>query len=130
MSAGILELDASQVEALASAVSGYGERAEEAINEVLHDEAGPLIYRKINPLIHPSGRTFKGAPRVGDGVRLGVLRHDEEPRGDGQGRREPPVPLLPRRRRHDRPPPGEPAVFSSEEASPRPRRSWSGASAC
>lgn len=60
MSAGVLELDASQVEALASAVSGYGERAEEAINEVLHDEAGPLIYRKINPLIHPSGRTFKG----------------------------------------------------------------------
>ena len=60
MSAGILELDASQVEALASAVSGYGERAEEAINEVLHDEAGPLIYRRINPLIHPSGRTFKG----------------------------------------------------------------------
>lgn len=45
---------------LADAISALGDNAESVINRVLHDEAGPLIYKKINPLIHPSGRTFKG----------------------------------------------------------------------
>lgn len=37
-----------------------GESVEDAVNEVLHGMAGEAIYRRINPLIHPSGRTFKG----------------------------------------------------------------------
>ena len=46
--------------AITVAAQQYPAHAEEAINSVLHGEAGPVIYRSINPLIHPSGRTFKG----------------------------------------------------------------------
>ena len=53
-------LDASQFEKLTEKLKQFPGDAESAINEVLHDQAGQLIYKKINPLIHPSGRTFKG----------------------------------------------------------------------
>jgi len=46
--------------AITVAAQQYPAHAEEAINSVLHGEAGPVIYRSINPLIHASGRTFKG----------------------------------------------------------------------
>lgn len=46
--------------AVTVAARQYPDNAERAINEVLHNEAGPVIYRGINPLIHASGRTFKG----------------------------------------------------------------------
>lgn len=55
-----LTLDASEFDRLASAVAEYGDEAEKGINEVLHQEAGPIIAKRINPLIHPSGRKFKG----------------------------------------------------------------------
>lgn len=51
--------DAAMVKVMAAAEAYVGD-SEEAINRVLHEEAGPLIYIRINPLIHPSGRTFKG----------------------------------------------------------------------
>lgn len=57
---GSLTLDAKELDLLTSAVSEYGDGAESIINDVLHQEAGPIIVAKINPLIHPSGRTFKG----------------------------------------------------------------------
>jgi len=57
---GIFELNANDLESLQQSVSRYEGNAENAINEVLHNDAGPLIYGEINPLINPSGRTFKG----------------------------------------------------------------------
>lgn len=60
MSGGVLGLDAADAEALATAISSYGERAEDAINGIMHASAGEIAYRRINPLIHPSGRTFRG----------------------------------------------------------------------
>lgn len=57
---GLFELDAKDLESLQQSISSYEGSAESAINEVLHDDAGPLINEEINPLINPSGRTFKG----------------------------------------------------------------------
>lgn len=60
MSNAEFSLDAEEYEKLQDAVSDFGGDAEAAINDVLHGEAGELIYEKINPLINPSGRTWKG----------------------------------------------------------------------
>lgn len=57
---GNLSMSASEMTALFDAVKSYGDGAEQVINSVLHTEAGPMIYQRINPLIHPSGRTFRG----------------------------------------------------------------------
>ena len=40
-------------------MEAFGEGSGQIITETLH-ESGPVIYERINPLIHPSGRTFKG----------------------------------------------------------------------
>lgn len=53
-------LDAGEVDEIARHIAEFPGDAESAINEVMHQEAGPIIYRQINPLIHPSGRTFAG----------------------------------------------------------------------
>lgn len=60
MSGRTLSLDAEQIGDLQVRVAAYGDGAEDAVNDVLHREAGPIIYEEINPLIHPSGRTFRG----------------------------------------------------------------------
>lgn len=53
-------MDASVLEKVAQQLQSAGEDVEEAVNEVLHAKAGPRIAESISPLIHPSGRTFKG----------------------------------------------------------------------
>lgn len=57
---GTLGMDAASFEAVQEAIRAFPGDAESAINSVMHGEAGPMIYRRINPLINPSGRTFKG----------------------------------------------------------------------
>ena len=57
---GVFTLDAGDFDILRQAIADYGGDAEKAINDVLHEEAGPLIYEEINPLINPSNRAFKG----------------------------------------------------------------------
>lgn len=57
---GNLTIDAASLDEVTSAVVDFGDGAERIINDVLHQEAGPIIAEKITPLIHPSGRTFKG----------------------------------------------------------------------
>lgn len=57
---GNVSLSAREFDRLMAAAQAYPENAEKAINDVLHKQAGPLISQRINPLIHPSGRTFKG----------------------------------------------------------------------
>lgn len=57
---GNVSLNAREFDRLMTAAQAYPENAEKAINDVLHKQAGPLISQRINPLIHPSGRTFKG----------------------------------------------------------------------
>ena len=55
-----ISLDASDFDRVMAAAKAFPGDAEQAINNVMHNEAGPLVYKRINPLIHPSGRTFKG----------------------------------------------------------------------
>lgn len=57
---GIFAMDATPLAAMHDAIRAFPGDAESAINSVMHGEAGPMIYRRINPLINPSGRTFKG----------------------------------------------------------------------
>lgn len=52
-------LDAADFERLQRSMEAFGEGSGQVITETLH-ESGPAIYERINPLIHPSGRTFKG----------------------------------------------------------------------
>lgn len=53
-------LELSALEEAAERLQEAGGSVEDAVNEVLHGPAGQLIADKISPLIHPSGRTFKG----------------------------------------------------------------------
>ena len=54
-------VDYSEIEKLSDALEQYhGKRAEDAINDVLHNQAGKLIAEAIVPLIHKSGRNWKG----------------------------------------------------------------------
>lgn len=53
------ELDGTELDRLQESMKSYGEGAGQVITDVVH-ESGPIIYGRINPLIHPSGRTFKG----------------------------------------------------------------------
>lgn len=57
---GNVTLDASEFDRVMKAAQAFPGDAEQAINEVLHEQAGGIIYQRINPLIHPSGRTFRG----------------------------------------------------------------------
>lgn len=52
-------IDSSALEELERHIASYGDSADDAITKALH-ESGPDIYERINPLIHPSGRRFKG----------------------------------------------------------------------
>lgn len=55
-----LYMDDSAIDLIVETLKNAGKNAEDAINEVMHNEAGPIIYEKVNPLIHPSGRKFRG----------------------------------------------------------------------
>lgn len=50
-------------DSVAAKAAEFGGGAEAAIEEVLHEQAGPVIYGKVSALIHPSGRRFKGHAR-------------------------------------------------------------------
>lgn len=52
-------LDDGDFERLLESMQRFGEGAAEVVNTVIH-ESGDEIYREIDPLIHPSGRTFRG----------------------------------------------------------------------
>jgi hypothetical protein len=68
MSSSRFTLDYSETEQLQDALREYQGNAEEAINDVLHNEAGTLIQDSIRRLIPVSGKTWKGKPK---GARAG-----------------------------------------------------------
>lgn len=53
---------------LMDSMKEYGAGAAEVVTEVVHS-SGEDIYREIDPLIHPSGRTFKGHTSSAKGAR-------------------------------------------------------------
>ncbi len=70
-------LDVDSVRDLEVRVRAYGDGAEDVVNGVIHEEAGPLIYERINPLIHPSGRRFKGHTASASKSKWPVYRTNE-----------------------------------------------------
>lgn len=63
---GMFALEGEEFDDLMSAMQAYGEGAADIVTEVIHD-SGDDIYRQIDPLIHPSGRTFRGHSSVAQG---------------------------------------------------------------
>lgn len=71
-------LDASALDSIAHRLQETGGDVEDAINEVLHGQAGRLIADRISSLIHPSGRTFKGhsaSAAASDWPRFGIAEN-------------------------------------------------------
>lgn len=56
---GMFALEGDDFEQLMDSIKEYGEGAADIVTEVIHD-SGDLIYDQIDPLINPSGRTFRG----------------------------------------------------------------------
>lgn len=56
---GTLAIEGEDFERLLTEIQRYGEGAADTVTEVVH-ESGDLIYDEIDPLINPSGRTFRG----------------------------------------------------------------------
>lgn len=54
-----LSLDDGSFERLVESMQRFGEGAADVVSDVVH-ESGDEIYREIDPLIHPSGRIFRG----------------------------------------------------------------------
>ena len=55
-----VSVDYSSVNRLEQAIQRYAGSSENALNEVLHNQAGNMIAEAIVPLIHPSGRSWRG----------------------------------------------------------------------
>lgn len=55
----VFYIDDAELERMQAGIAAFGDGADDAITEVIH-RSGPDIYERINPLIHPSGRRFKG----------------------------------------------------------------------
>lgn len=66
-----MKIDAAAFDDLQQAMQAYQGNTEEAINEVLHNEASPLIQDSVRKLIPVSGRNWKGKlPPAGVGKSL------------------------------------------------------------
>lgn len=56
----IFKTDLSELNDLDAYIGEYGDKARRAINDVLHDDAPSAVKKNIIPLIHDSGRKWKG----------------------------------------------------------------------
>lgn len=65
---GMFALDGEDFDNLMSAMQAYGEGSADIVTDVIH-ESGDLIYEQIDPLINPSGRTFRGHSSGAQGSR-------------------------------------------------------------
>ncbi len=55
-----MTVEFDDINGLEEAILNYAGNAEEALNDVLHNQAGTMIAEAIVPLIHPSRRRWKG----------------------------------------------------------------------
>lgn len=60
MSESIFKADFSEINELMSYIDQYGDHARKSINDVLHKKAPSIVKKNIIPLIHDSGRKWKG----------------------------------------------------------------------
>lgn len=61
---GVFQLDISNFDELQQAMINYQGDTEEAINEILHEKAGPMIEESIKRLIPISGRSWRGKKKA------------------------------------------------------------------
>lgn len=59
----VFRINVAEIERLQTAMKEYQGNIEEAINDVLHNQAGDLIQEQIKRLIPVSGKTWKGKSR-------------------------------------------------------------------
>lgn len=57
---GIFKTDFSELNELERYIGEYGDKARRSINDVLHADAPPVVKKNIIPLIHDSGRKWRG----------------------------------------------------------------------
>ena len=62
------DMDTKEVERLHKAIRNFPGEAEEAINDVFHNEAPPIVSEEIKRLMPTSGRTWRGKPRAAKGA--------------------------------------------------------------
>lgn len=60
MGSAYFELDAKQIDRLATAMQNYAGHAGHIVNDVLHNEGGQLIHDEIKRLMPVSGKDWKG----------------------------------------------------------------------
>lgn len=58
--ADIFQIDYKNYESLIAAIKDYGDNAEDVINDVFEDYGTERVKEEITPLIHASGRRWKG----------------------------------------------------------------------
>lgn len=71
-------MDTKEVERLFNAVKNFPQNAEEAINDVFHNEAPPLVSDSIKRLIPESGRTWKGKATAARTAKSSVTERKDE----------------------------------------------------
>lgn len=63
------EMDTKEIERLYNAIRNFPGDAEEAINDVFHNDAPPIVSEAIKRLIPTSGRTWSGKPPAAKGAK-------------------------------------------------------------
>lgn len=63
------EMDTKEIERLHKAIRNFPGNAEEAINDVFHNDAPPLVAESIRRLIPTSGRKWKGKAPAAKGAK-------------------------------------------------------------
>ena len=63
------DMDTKEVERLYKAIRNFPGEAEEAINDVFHNEAPPIVSEEIKRLMPTSGRMWSGKPKAAKGAK-------------------------------------------------------------
>ena len=72
------EMDTKEIERLYNTIKNFPGNAEEAINDVFHNDAPPLVSDSIRRLIPTSGRSWRGKPQAAKSSKSSVKERKDE----------------------------------------------------
>lgn len=72
------EMDTKEVERLHNAIRNFPGNAEDAINDVFHNEAPPIVSEAIKRLIPTSGRKWNGKAQAAKTAKSSVTERKDE----------------------------------------------------
>lgn len=72
------EMDTAEIERLYKTIRNFPGNAEDAINDVFHNEAPPIVSDAIKRLIPVSGRTWKGKAPAAKTAKSSVTERKDE----------------------------------------------------